>query len=63
MIPIIGTMIGGYICFRCLEAICRNVSYFGSSGEAKFIRVMAFIGIVVTIGMVIALNGSHTPTP
>ena len=48
MIPTIGTMIGGYIIFRCLEALCRNESHFGSSGEQKFIQVMAVIGILVT---------------
>ena len=48
MIPTIGAMIGGYIIFRCLEALCRNVSQFGSRGEQKFIQVMAVIGIIVT---------------
>ena len=41
-------MVGGYIIFRCLEALCRNVSYFGSQGQQTFIRVMAAIGILVT---------------
>lgn len=64
MIPIVGTMIGGYICFRCLEAICRNESQFSSHGHRTFIQVMAVIGIVVTTVLVIMLNGgSQTPTP
>ncbi len=55
MIAVIGLMIGGYIIFRCLEALCRNVSHFGSSGQQSFIRVMAAIGIVVTGLLILVL--------
>lgn len=48
MIPTIGIMIGGYICFRCVEIACRNDSQFGSKAQHVVVSVLAMIGLIVT---------------
>ena len=65
MIPTIGVMIGGYVIFRCLEAICRNTESFGSAGKQRFIQVMAVIGIVVSgaLTLDLMLSGSSSALP
>jgi hypothetical protein len=63
MIPEIGAMIGGYIIFRCVEALCRNDNAFSSNVGRGVVQVMAVLGIVATLFLVIALinTGSELP--
>jgi hypothetical protein len=48
VIPNIGIMIGGYIMFRCIEALCRNDNQFSSEAGRKTVVISAVLGILVT---------------
>jgi hypothetical protein len=48
MIPNIGVMIGGYIIFRCIEALCRHASQFASPGARVIVQIAAVLGILAT---------------
>ena len=58
MIPTIGAMIGGYIIFRCIEALCRADNQFSSEAGRKTVVVFAFLGILATGIMILTLLGS-----
>lgn len=60
VIPNIGIMIGGYIIFRCIEALCRADSQFSSEWGRKTVVVFAVIGILVTgfLTVDLAMTGS-----
>jgi hypothetical protein len=55
MIPTIGLMIGGYIIFRCIEALCRNGSQFSSEGARTVVIIAAMLGILATVVMTLNL--------
>ena len=58
MIPIIGVMIGLYICFRALDVLCRK-------DGSKFMPIVAILLIVATVMLMADLiyNSNTVPTP
>ena len=55
MIPEIGLMIGGYICFRCIELACRAKSSYSNAAAQTVVRLFAALGVLFTLFIMVSL--------
>jgi hypothetical protein len=63
MIPEIGLMVGCYIVFRCVEALCAAPQRYGGEIQRFIVAVLGVLTIAATIFIVIALLGTGSSVP